>query len=103
MDLPYPDPPVDGLLRPAACGFVRLRFPDAARCAPTAVLRGTGFGFGPPRRNPGRPTVDIPGDGGNATLQALLTAPAEASITPETLTVHTHELDDVSSAPTPWT
>ncbi|MGW7823536.1 hypothetical protein ACWGLF_36640 [Streptomyces puniciscabiei] len=45
----------------------------------------------------------IPGDGGIATAQALLTGPAGASITPEILTVHTHELGDVFSAPTPWT
>ncbi|MGW1216650.1 hypothetical protein ACWD5F_44160 [Streptomyces sp. NPDC002499] len=80
--------------------LIRLRFAD------TAALERAGAAFGarlPPGL--GRPSSDraaltlrLSGDAGTQTLRAVLAVLETAAVTAESLTVHTHELDDVFAA-----
>ncbi|MEU0787994.1 hypothetical protein ABZ341_41510 [Streptomyces sp. NPDC006173] len=78
-------------------GVVRLRFADVV-----ALERaGAAFGAGPDGgafSDPATLTLQIPGQAGTETLRAVLDVLDAAAVTAESLTVHSHELDDVFSA-----
>jgi hypothetical protein len=97
--------------RQGACGeppggVIRLRFADAptlarAHAAFTAVAAftaGSGPGLGGMWSDPATLSLRIAGDAGVATLRAVLAVLDSAALPAESLTVHTHELDDVFAA-----
>ncbi|MFH8393999.1 hypothetical protein [Streptomyces sp. NPDC018036] len=75
---------------PAA--VIRLRFAD-----PLALERA-GACFEGAWSDPGTGTLQVPGDAGVQTLRSVLAALDAAALAPESLTVHTNELDDVFAA-----
>ncbi|WP_199920507.1 hypothetical protein [Streptomyces katrae] len=81
-------------------GLVRLRFADAVTLerAGAAFGAGSGPGLGEAWSDPETLTLRIPADAGIETLRAVLAVLDAAAITSESLTVHTHELDDVFAA-----
>ncbi|MET7830738.1 hypothetical protein ABZT23_39530 [Streptomyces sp. NPDC005386] len=82
--------------RGAPPGVVRLRFADEA-----ALERaGAAFGAGPGGAfsDPAALTLQIRGEAGTESLRAVLGVLDAAAVTAESLTVHSHELDDVFSA-----
>jgi hypothetical protein len=81
-------------------GLIRLRFADASALegAGAAFAAGSGPGFGDAWSDPATLTLQIAGDAGVETLRAVLAVLDAAAITAESLTVHTHELDDVFAA-----
>ncbi|KJY47098.1 hypothetical protein VR46_05480 [Streptomyces sp. NRRL S-444] len=81
-------------------GLVRLRFADAITLerAGAAFGAGSGPGLGDAWSDPETLTLQIPADAGIETLRAVLAVLDAAAITSESLTVHTHELDDVFAA-----
>lgn len=80
--------------------LIRLRFADeiALERAGAAFGAGSGPGFGEARSDPATLTLRIHGDAGVETLRAVLAVLDAAAVTAESLTVHTHELDDVFAA-----
>jgi hypothetical protein len=80
--------------------LIRLRFADAIALerAGAAFGAGSGPGFSDAFSDPAALTLQIPGDAGIETLRAVLAVLDAAAITAESLTVHTHELDDVFAA-----
>ncbi|MFF1699319.1 hypothetical protein ACFVXC_37795 [Streptomyces sp. NPDC058257] len=89
--LPRSDPP-DAL--------IRLRFADASALAGAAAAFGaaSGQGFGEAWSDPATLTLQIPGGAGVETLRAVLAVLDAAAVTADSLTVHTHQLDDVFAA-----
>ncbi|WP_328973742.1 hypothetical protein [Streptomyces sp. NBC_00239] len=81
-------------------GLVRLRFADALALerAAAAFAAGPAPGLGEALGDPATLTLRIPGSAGVETLRAVLAVLDAAAVTPESLTVHTHELDDVFAA-----
>ncbi|MEU0600921.1 hypothetical protein ABZ484_22180 [Streptomyces sp. NPDC006393] len=81
-------------------GLIRLRFADeiALERAGAAFGAASGPGFGDAWSDPAALTLQIPGDAGVETLRAVLAVLDAAAVTAESLTVHTHELDDVFAA-----
>ncbi|MEY2246949.1 hypothetical protein AB8A21_29090 [Streptomyces sp. BF23-18] len=75
---------------PAA--VIRLRFADAS------ALERAGACFDGAWSEPGTHTLQVPADAGVQTLRSVLAALDAAALTPESLTVHTNELDDVFAA-----
>ncbi|MFD8733523.1 hypothetical protein ACFV06_01250 [Streptomyces sp. NPDC059618] len=75
---------------PAA--VIRLRFAD-----PVALERA-GACFAGAYGDPETGTLQVPADAGVETLRAVLAALDAAALAPESLTVHTNELDDVLAA-----
>jgi hypothetical protein len=100
--------------RQGACGeppggVIRLRFADAptlarahaaftAFTAVAAFTAGSGPGLGGMWSDPATLSLRIAGDAGVATLRAVLAVLDSAALPAESLTVHTHELDDVFAA-----
>lgn len=86
--------------RAAPRAVIRLRFADAlALERADAAFGAAGVpGIGAPRSEPAALALRIPGDAGIETLRAVLTVLDSAALTPEALTVHTHELDDILAA-----
>lgn len=80
--------------------LIRMRFADALDLerAGAAFVAGSGPGLGEARSDPETLTLEIPGDAGAQTLRGVLAVLDAAALTPEALTVHTHELDDVLAA-----
>ncbi|MDL5205441.1 hypothetical protein [Streptomyces sp. ALI-76-A] len=80
--------------------LVRLRFADAITLGRAGVAfgAGSGPGLGDAWSDPETLTLQICGDAGVDTLRAVLAVLDSAAITPEALTVHTHELDDIFAA-----
>lgn len=89
--LPRSDPP-DAL--------IRLRFADARALEGAAAAFGatSGRDFGDAWSDPATLTLQIPGAAGLETLRAVLAVLDAAAVTADSLTVHTHELDDVFAA-----
>ncbi|MFF3446831.1 hypothetical protein ACFYXJ_06795 [Streptomyces sp. NPDC002667] len=83
----WPEPRTDP---PAA--VIRLRFADAL------ALERAGACFEGAWSDPGTGTLQVPGDAGVQTLRSVLAALDAAALAPESLTVHTNELDDVFAA-----
>lgn len=81
-------------------GLIRLRFADAGALerAGAVFAAGRGPGFGDAWSDPAALVLQIPGDAGVETLRAVLAVLDAAALTAESLTVHTHELDDVFAA-----
>ncbi|MHA5051044.1 hypothetical protein [Streptomyces sp. SD15] len=81
-------------------GLIRLRFADAIALerAGAAFGAGSGPGLGDAWSDPATLTLRIRGDAGIETLRAVLAVLDAAAVTAESLTVHTHELDDVFAA-----
>jgi hypothetical protein len=81
-------------------GLIRLRFADALALARAGAAfgAGSGPGSGDVWSDPATLTLRICGDAGIETLRAVLAVLDAAAITAESLTVHTHELDDVFAA-----
>ncbi|MGW4025240.1 hypothetical protein ACWEEL_28250, partial [Streptomyces sp. NPDC005009] len=81
-------------------GLVRLRFADASALERARVAFATrpGTGSHEALSDPSTLTLRIPGDAGVDTLRSVLAVLDAAAVTPETLTVHTRELDDVFAA-----
>ncbi|MEU9137011.1 hypothetical protein AB0D33_13775 [Streptomyces sp. NPDC048404] len=75
---------------PAA--VIRLRFADAS------ALERAGACFDGAWSEPGTHTLQVPADAGVQTLRSVLAVLDAAALTPESLTVHTNELDDVFAA-----
>ncbi|MGQ4374351.1 hypothetical protein ACN6K9_008081 [Streptomyces sp. SAS_267] len=87
----------DGGLWPAPrdeppAAVIRLRFADAS------ALERAGACFDGAWSEPGTHTLQVPADAGVQTLRSVLAALDAAALTPESLTVHTNELDDVFAA-----
>lgn len=84
---------------PPAC-LIRLRFADAIalKRADAAFGAASGPDFGDTWSDPVTLTVRITCSVGVETLRAVLAVLDAAAIAPESLTVHTHELDDVFAA-----
>ncbi|MER7057700.1 MULTISPECIES: hypothetical protein [unclassified Streptomyces] len=80
-----------------ADGLVRLRFADALALdrAGAAFGAGSGPGLGDAWSDPATLTLQMAGDAGVDTLRSVLAVLDAAAVTPESLTVHTRELDDV--------
>ncbi|WP_146228990.1 hypothetical protein [Streptomyces sp. NWU339] len=80
--------------------LIRLRFADAItlECAGAVFGAGAGPGLGDAWSDPETLTLQISGDAGVETLRTVLAVLDSATITPEALTVHTHELGDVFAA-----
>ncbi|SCE89589.1 ABC-2 type transport system ATP-binding protein [Micromonospora viridifaciens] len=78
----------DELKRLVPGGHIALRFTDPASCAAAESLLG-----GVPGTD--QLTLQVPGDGGVASLRALLDRLDDASIGVESLALHTPDLDDV--------
>ncbi len=100
---PGPDRPVavpesgGGGLWPGArndppAAVIRLRFADAI------ALDRAGAAFDGAWSDPGTLTLQVPKDAGVETLRAVLAVLDAAALAPESLTVHTNELDDVFAA-----
>jgi hypothetical protein len=90
--------PAPGNDPPAA--LIRLRFADAVALTRAYAAFGSGSGprTGEASSDPATLTLRIRGDAGIETLRAVLAVLDAAAITAESLTVHTHELDDVFAA-----
>lgn len=88
---PRTDPPA---------GVIRLRFDDALALeqADAAFAAASGQGFGEVWSDPSTLTLRIAGDAGVETLRAVLAVLDSAELPVRSLTVHTHELDDVFAA-----
>ncbi|MFD5516264.1 hypothetical protein [Streptomyces sp. NPDC127066] len=84
---PWPEPRNDP---PAA--VVRLRFADAI------ALDRAGASFDGAWSDPETLTLQVPADAGVETLRAVLAVLDAKALAPESLTVHTNELDDVFAA-----
>ncbi|GAA3785846.1 daunorubicin resistance protein DrrA family ABC transporter ATP-binding protein [Streptomyces coacervatus] len=84
----------DELKRLVPGGHVRLRFLDPAELARAAQVLDVGT------RDDEALTLQVPGDGSVHTLRALFDILDGASITVDSLTVHTPDLDDVFFAVT---
>jgi hypothetical protein len=80
--------------------LIRLRFADATALERACAAFGTGSnpGFGDAWSDLATLTLQIPGDAGIETLRTVLAVLDTAAINAESLTVHTHELDDVFAA-----
>ncbi|MCC5481256.1 hypothetical protein [Streptomyces barringtoniae] len=80
--------------------LIRLRFADAIALgrAGAAFGAGSGPGLGDAWSDPATLTLQISADAGIETLRAVLAVLDAAAVTAESLTVHTHELDDVLAA-----
>ena len=83
--------------RGAPPGVVRLRFADEAALERAGAAFGAGPGGGA-FSDPATLTLQIPGETGTESLRAVLGVLDAAAVTAESLTVHSHELDDVFSA-----
>ncbi|MFD9584819.1 hypothetical protein ACFWBM_09070 [Streptomyces sp. NPDC059980] len=83
--------------RGAPPGVVRLRFADEAALERAGAAFGAGAGGGA-FSDPATLTLQIPGQAGTESLRAVLGVLDAAAVTAESLTVHSHELDDVFSA-----
>lgn len=83
--------------RGAPPGVVRLRFADEAALERAGAAFGAGPGGGA-FSDPETLTLQIPGEAGTESLRAVLGVLDAAAVTAESLTVHSHELDDVFSA-----
>ncbi|MGW6485636.1 hypothetical protein [Streptomyces sp. NPDC055056] len=83
--------------RGAPAGVVRLRFADEAALERAGAAFGAGPGGGA-FSDPQTLTLQIPGQAGTESLRAVLGVLDAAAVTAESLTVHSHELDDVFSA-----
>ncbi|MFG2439848.1 hypothetical protein [Streptomyces sp. NPDC048508] len=83
--------------RGAPPGVVRLRFADEAALERAGAAFGAGPGGGA-FSDPQTLTLQIPGEAGAESLRAVLGVLDAAAVTAESLTVHSHELDDVFSA-----
>ncbi|MFF0190319.1 hypothetical protein [Streptomyces sp. NPDC005244] len=81
----------------APAGVVRLRFADVVALDRAGAAFGAGPGGGAVS-DPATLTLQIPGEAGTETLRAVLEVLDAAALTAESLTVHSHELDDVFSA-----
>lgn len=81
----------------APAGVVRLRFADVVALDRAGAAFGAGPGGGTVS-DPATLTLQIPGEAGTETLRAVLEVLDAAALTAESLTVHSHELDDVFSA-----
>ncbi|MEV4189925.1 ATP-binding cassette domain-containing protein [Streptomyces toxytricini] len=79
----------DELKRLVPGGHIRLRFAEAA------ALETAARHFGAAARDPEELTLRIPSDGSIPTLRAVLDVLDDAAVRPESLTVHTPDLDDV--------
>jgi hypothetical protein len=81
-------------------GVIRLRFADEAALerAGAAFGAGSGPGFADAWSDPATLTLQIAADAGTETLRAVLAVLDAAAVAAESLTVHTHELDDVFAA-----
>ncbi|MGW1767282.1 hypothetical protein ACWCQL_24860 [Streptomyces sp. NPDC002073] len=81
-------------------GLIRLRFADASMLerAGAAFAAGSAPGLGEARSDPATLTLRIPGSACVETLRAVLAVLDAAALPSESLTVHTHELDDVFAA-----
>jgi hypothetical protein len=97
-----PDPDDDGFraapLNDAPPGVIRLRFDDA----PALERAGAAFAVAPDLgeawSDPSTLTLRIVADAGVETLRAVLAVIDSAALAVRSLTVHTHELDDVFAA-----
>lgn len=80
--------------------LIRLRFADALALERAGAAFGAGSdpGLGDAWSDPATLTLQIPGDAGIQTLRAVLAVLDAAAVTAASLTVHTHELDDVFAA-----
>ncbi|RPF24814.1 hypothetical protein [Streptomyces sp. TLI_185] len=80
--------------------LIRLRFADAIALERAGAAFGTGSGpdLGDAWSDLATLTLQISGDAGVETLRAVLAVLDAAAVTAESLTVHTHELDDVYAA-----
>ena len=80
--------------------LIRLRFADTAALdrAGAAFDAGAGPAPGGAWSDPATLTLQISADAGIETLRAVLAVLDAAAVTAESLTVHTHELDDVLAA-----
>ncbi|MEU8792989.1 hypothetical protein [Streptomyces sp. NPDC048643] len=83
--------------RGAPEGVVRLRFADVAALDRAGAAFGAGAGGGAVSDR-ATLTLRIPGEAGAESLRAVLDVLDAAAVTAESLTVHSHELDDVFSA-----
>ncbi|MFG2452936.1 hypothetical protein ACGFSG_26515 [Streptomyces sp. NPDC048512] len=81
----------------APAGVVRLRFADVVALDRAGAAFGAGPGGGAVS-DPATLTLQIPGEAGTEMLRAVLEVLDAAALTAESLTVHSHELDDVFSA-----
>ncbi|MFF3941620.1 hypothetical protein [Streptomyces phaeofaciens] len=83
-------------------GLVRLRFADARALEAAGAAFGARPGTGPggALSDPATLTLRIPGDTGVETVRAVLAVLDAAAVTAESLTVHSHALDDVFAAVT---
>ncbi|MET7745019.1 hypothetical protein [Streptomyces sp. NPDC005385] len=81
----------------APAGVVRLRFADVVALDRAGAAFGAGPGGGAVS-DPATLTLQIPGEAGTETLRAVLEVLDAAALTAESLTVHSHELDDVFAA-----
>jgi hypothetical protein len=81
-------------------GLIRLRFADAGALERAGAAFGAASdpGLGALCGDPATLTLRIAGDAGVETLRAVLAVLDAAALTAESLTVHTHELDDVFAA-----
>ncbi|MFE9837961.1 hypothetical protein ACFYP4_22910 [Streptomyces sp. NPDC005551] len=80
--------------------LIRMRFADALTLERAGAVFGAVAHPGPGEASCDLVTLtlQIPGDAGVQTLRAVLAALDAAALTPESLTVHTHELDDLFAA-----
>ncbi|MEU6381103.1 hypothetical protein [Streptomyces sp. NPDC046909] len=92
--------PVAALPNDPPAGDIRLRFAYASELerAGAAFAAASGPGFGEAWSDPATLVLQIPADAGTETLRAVLGVLDAAAVTPESVTVHTHELDDVFAA-----
>ncbi|MEU5404378.1 hypothetical protein ABZ348_34430 [Streptomyces sp. NPDC005963] len=90
--------PLPRSVQPTA--LIRMRFADtrALEGAVDAFGSASGPGFGEAWSDPTTLTLQIPGEAGTETLRAVLAVLDAAAVTTDSLTVHTHELDDVFAA-----
>ncbi|MEU4168940.1 hypothetical protein AB0F46_18940 [Streptomyces sp. NPDC026665] len=77
---------------PTAAVVVRLRFADAV------ALERAGACFEGAVSDPATGTLQVPADAGVEALRAVLAVLDAAALAPESLTVHSNELDDVFAA-----
>ncbi len=97
---PYEEPWAPESAHPAPDGLIRLRFADARELARAGAAFGaaSGPGLGDAWSEPGSLILQIPADASPATLRAVLAVLDAASVTSESVTVHTNELDDLFAA-----